>query len=105
MNREIEPKPFRNRTEAGRILAAELSAYASRPDVVVLALPRGGVPVGYEVARALHASLDVFVVRKLGVPGQEELAMGALASGRITVLNRNVVDGLGIPQEIIEPLW
>ena len=93
---------FEDRFEAGRLLASRLREFADRPDVVVLALPRGGVPVGYEVARALHAPLDVFVVRKLGVPGQEELAMGALASGRITVLNRNVVDGLGIPQEIID---
>ena len=73
---------FRDRHEAGRLLAAKLSAYANRPDVLVLALPRGGVPVAYEVARALGAPLDVFVVRKLGVPGHEELAMGAIASRR-----------------------
>ena len=91
---------FEDRLEAGRLLASRLREFADRPDVVVLALPRGGVPVGYEVARALHASLDVFVVRKLGVPGQEELAMGALASGGITVLNRDVIDGLGIPQKM-----
>ena len=72
---------FRNRREAGRLLAAKLAAYANRPDVIVLALPRGGVPVAYEVARALGAPLDVFVVRKLGVPGYEELAMGAVATG------------------------
>src|SRR5438309_7070534 len=96
---------FENRRQAGSVLAGLLKHYADRADVLVLALPRGGVPVAFEVARALNAPLDVFVVRKLGVPGQEELAMGALASGRITVLNRNVVDGLGIPQEIIEPLW
>ena len=74
-------KPFRDRAEAGRRLAEKLVDYAGRPDVLVLALPRGGVPVGYEVARALEAPLDVFVVRKLGVPGHEELAMGAIASG------------------------
>jgi len=75
---------FEDRFEAGRQLASELGEFANRNDVVVLALPRGGVPVGYEVAMALHAPLDVFAVRKLGVPGQEELAMGALAPGRIT---------------------
>ena len=91
---------FEDRFEAGRLLASRLREFADRPDVVVLALPRGGVPVGYEVARALHAPLDVFVVRKLGAPGQEELAMGALASGGITVLNRDVIDGLGIPQKM-----
>ena len=72
---------FRDRREAGRLLAQKLAAFANRPDVVVLALPRGGVPVAYEVARALGAPLDVFVVRKLGVPGHEELAMGAVATG------------------------
>ncbi len=81
---------FRDRRDAGRALAAELAHYAGRPDVVVLGLPRGGVPVAYEVARALHAPLDVFVVRKLGYPGQEELAMGAIASGGIRVLNPRV---------------
>ncbi len=79
-----------------------MKEFLERNDVVVLALPRGGVPVGYEVAHALHAPLDVFVVRKLGTPGQEELAMGALASGGITVLNREVVQALGIPQQTIE---
>src|SRR5438552_16643404 len=93
---------FEDRLEAGRLLASRLREFAARPDVVVLALPRGGAPVGYEVARALHASLDVFVVRKLGVPGQEELAMGALASGRITLLSRNVADGRGIPKDITD---
>ncbi len=77
--------PFRDRSEAGQLLAQELSAYAGREDVIVLALPRGGVPVAFEVARAIHAPLDVFVVRKLGVPGHEELAMGAIASGGILV--------------------
>ena len=78
---------FQDRFEAGRVLAPRLSHLANRPDVVVLALPRGGVPVGYEVAKALNAPLDVFVVRKLGVPGHEELAMGAIASGGVRVLN------------------
>src|SRR5437667_10122974 len=90
--------PFEDRFEAGRV-ASKLSEFTGRSDVVVLALPRGGVPVGYEVARALRAPLDVFVVRKLGTPGQEELAMGALASGWITVLNREVIQALGIPQQ------
>ncbi|HVH12240.1 MAG TPA: hypothetical protein VM759_04260, partial [Longimicrobium sp.] len=78
MNEQVR---FRDREEAGRLLAAELAEYAGRGDVLVLALPRGGVPVGYEVAQGLGAPLDVFMVRKLGVPGHEELAMGALASG------------------------
>jgi putative phosphoribosyl transferase len=93
---------FADRFEAGRLLASRLEEFANRNGVVVLALPRGGVPVGYEVARALHAPMDVFVVRKLGVPGQEELAMGALASGGVTVLNRNVVEALGISQAAID---
>jgi putative phosphoribosyl transferase len=93
---------LKDRFEAGRLLASKLQEFANRDDVVVLALPRGGVPVGYEVAKALHAPLDVFVVRKLGVPGQEELAMGALASGGIVVLNRNIIEALGIPQEMID---
>ena len=94
--------PFQDRTEAGRLLAQKLREYANRDDVVVLALPRGGVPVGFEVARALNAPLDVFVVRKLGVPGHEEFAMGAIASGGVRVLNADVVDGLGIPQAVID---
>src|SRR6266568_2724881 len=93
---------YNDRIEAGRELAARLSAYADRPDVVVLALPRGGVPVAFEVAQALHAPLDVFIVRKLGVPGHEELAMGALASGGVRVLNDDVVDRLGIPERMID---
>ncbi|HZN32591.1 MAG TPA: phosphoribosyltransferase [Pirellulaceae bacterium] len=88
---------FRNRVEAGRRLAAELTNYADRPDVLVLALPRGGVPVGYEVARALHAPLDVFLVRKLGVPGRPELAMGAIASGGTRVLNEELLGMLSVP--------
>ena len=93
---------FKNRTEAGKALAARLGAYANRPDVVVLALPRGGVPVAFEVAQALNAPLDVFLVRKLGTPGQAELAMGAIASGGIRVLNTSVVEWLGIPAEVID---
>jgi len=93
---------FTDRADAGRQLAAKLERYAGRDDVVVLALPRGGVPVGYEVARALGAPLDVFLVRKLGVPGHEELAMGAIASGGVRVLNESVVRQLGIPQRAID---
>ncbi len=92
---------FRDRREAGRQLAQHLAAYANRPDVLVLALPRGGVPVAYEVARALHAPLDVFLVRKLGLPGHEEYAMGAIASGGVRVLNPEVVDELHLPDELI----
>lgn len=86
---------FRDRAEAGRFLATKLASLAGRRDVIVLALPRGGVPVGYEVARILRVPLDVFVVRKLGVPGQKELAMGAIASGGIRVLNPGIVAALG----------
>lgn len=93
---------FKDRVDAGRTLAALLSPFAGRNDVVVLALPRGGVPVGFEVASVLHAPLDVFVVRKLGVPAQPELAMGAIASGGVRVLNREVVDYLRIPPEVID---
>jgi len=93
---------FRNREEAGQVLARKLAAYADRPDVLVLALPRGGVPVAYEVAEALHAPLDLFLVRKLGVPGHEELAMGALATGGVRVLNDAVVHNLRIPNAVID---
>ncbi|MBY0396496.1 MAG: phosphoribosyltransferase [Thermoleophilia bacterium] len=93
---------FHDRAEAGRVLAGRLSAHAGQPDVVVLALPRGGVPVAAEVARAIRAPLDVFVVRKLGVPGHEELAMGAIASGDVRVLNADVVASLGIPPYAID---
>jgi len=93
---------FRNRVEAGQQLATRLTKYTNRSDVLVLALPRGGVPVGYEVAQALNAPLDVFVVRKLGVPGHEELAMGAIASGGVRVLNGDVVEGLRIPDDVID---
>jgi putative phosphoribosyl transferase len=95
-------KRFRDRTEAGTRLGERLMAYAGRSDVLVLALPRGGVPVAFEVARTLKVPLDVFLVRKLGVPGQEELAMGAIASAGIRVLNEEVVCSLQIPPEIIE---
>src|SRR6266567_3651650 len=93
---------FEDRFRAGRLLASKLGEFSRRNDVVVLALPRGGVPVGYEVAEALHAPLDVFVVRKLGTPGQEELAMGALASGGVRVLNRDVVQARAISAQQIE---
>ena len=82
---------FRDRHDAGRRLAAELRVYANRPDVLVLALPRGGVPVGFEVATALNVPLDVFVVRKLGLPWQQELAIGAIASGGVRVLDRDLI--------------
>jgi predicted phosphoribosyltransferase len=88
--------PYRDRREAGRVLAAKLDAYSGSPDLIVLALPRGGVPVAYEVARALEAPLDVFVVRKLGVPGQEELAMGAIAAGGVGLVDQDVVHTLAI---------
>jgi predicted phosphoribosyltransferase len=95
---------FRDRREAGRFLAAQLTAYANRPDVLVLALPRGGVPVAAEVARALEAPLDVFVVRKLGVPGREEFALGAIATGGVRVLNEDAVRALHIPDRVIEAI-
>ena len=93
---------FSDRRQAGRVLAEHLMHYSGRDDVIVLALPRGGVPVGFEVAQRLDAALDVFLVRKLGVPGHEELAMGAIASGGVLVLNESVVRGLGIPQKLID---
>ena len=93
---------FPDRSAAGQALARELARYEGRSDVVVLALPRGGVPIGFELARRLHARLDVFLVRKLGVPGYEELAMGAIASGGTRVLNEAVVEQLRIPPEEIE---
>ena len=93
---------FRDRRDAGRQLAEKLSAYANRPDVLVLGLPRGGVPVAYEVAKVLNAPLDVFLVRKLGVPGREELAMCAIASGSVRVLNQNVVQSLRLSDQTIE---
>jgi predicted phosphoribosyltransferase len=93
---------YKNRIDAGRQLAAKLKKYANKPDVIVLALPRGGVPVGYEVAKALGVPLDVFLVRKLGVPGREELAMGAIASGGVRVINQDVVRELNIPANWID---
>jgi predicted phosphoribosyltransferase len=98
----MQTQRFRNRTDAGRRLAAKLTDYADRGDVLVLALPRGGVPVAFEVAQALGAPLDVFVVRKLGVPGHEELAMGAVATGGVRVLNDDIVRGLGISDHEID---
>ena len=98
---ERAARRFSDRTEAGRLLAAELARFRGREDVVVLGLPRGGVPVAFEVATALTAPLDVFVVRKLGVPGHEELAFGAIASGGARVLNEEVVEGAGIAESII----
>ena len=93
---------FRDRREAGRLLAEELRPYATRPRLLVLGLPRGGIPVAFEVARARHAPLDVFVVRKLGVPGYEELGMGAIASGGTRVLNRGMIRELHISQSDVE---
>ena len=93
---------FHDRSEAGELLADDLSAYADKPGVIVLALPRGGVPVGAQVAKKLNLPLDVFVVRKLGFPGQPELAMGAIAIGGVRVINRDVVDGLQIPELVID---
>jgi putative phosphoribosyl transferase len=92
---------FRDRFHAGRRLAAALVPYAGRPNLLVLALPRGGVPVGYEVARLLNAPLDIMLVRKLGVPGHEELAMGAIASGGVRVLSDDIVAAFGIPERVI----
>ena len=93
---------YQNRSEAGRRLADELKEYANRTDVIVLALPRGGVPVAYEVAQALNSPLDVLIVRKLGVPGHEELAMGAIVTGGVRVLNRDVVDYMKISELAID---
>ena len=93
---------FQDRRQAGRVLAQLLEPFHDRSDTIVLGLPRGGVPVAYEVARGLHLPLDIFIVRKLGVPGQEELAMGAIASGGTIVINQDVVKGLGIADAAIE---
>jgi predicted phosphoribosyltransferase len=94
--------PFRDRFEAGRFLAERVQKYVGRDDVRVLALPRGGMPVGFELAKVLHAPLDVFVVRKLGVPGHEELAMGAIASGGVIVLNEDVLQLLRMPPQMLD---
>lgn len=96
------PRRYRDREEAGQVLAEHLRNLAGEKNLLVLALPRGGVPVGYEIAKALGAPLDVFVVRKLGVPGHEELALGAIASGPTVVLNEDVVRALRITREMIE---
>ena len=92
---------FQDRTHAGRLLAGKLERYRDNPDVIVLALPRGGVPVAFEVAKALNAPLDVFIVRKLGVPGHEEYAMGAIASGGVRVMNPDVA-GMQLPESAVE---
>ena len=95
---------FHDRTEAGQLLARELARYADRPDVLVLGLPRGGVVVAYEVARQLHAPLDIFLVRKLGAPCNEELALGAIATGGVRVLNGDLVERLGVSDETIDAI-
>src|SRR5215212_546005 len=95
---------FTDRFDAGKALSEMLLQYRGRPDVIVLALPRGGVPVAYEVAKALDVPLDVFLVRKLGVPGHEELAMGAVADGDVIVLNEHVVKSLNIPETLIKSI-
>ena len=93
---------FKDRKDAGRVLAQKLAEYRNRDDVVVLALPRGGVPVAYEVAKALNAPLDIFLVRKLGVPGFEEYAMGAIASGGVRVLNEALLSQFDVPAEVVD---
>lgn len=93
---------FQDRTQAGMVLAAELQQFANRRDVLILALPRGGVPVAFQIAKKLNLPLDVFIVRKLGVPGQEELAMGAIASGGARVINYGVIKALKIPDSVID---
>jgi putative phosphoribosyl transferase len=95
---------YSNRSEAGKFLAVLLTSYADRADVLVLALPRGGVPVAFEVAKELRAPLDIFLVRKLGLPGHEELAIGAIATGGVRVLNDDVVDYLGISDDVIDSI-
>jgi predicted phosphoribosyltransferase len=95
---------YRNRSEAGKYLAAQLTSYSNRDDVLVLALPRGGVPVAFEVAKELRAPFDIFLVRKLGLPGHEELAMGAIATGGVRVLNDDLVDYLEISDHVIDSI-
>ena len=92
---------FEDRVDAGKKLAKELSKYANRSDVLILALPRGGVPVAFEVAKELNVKMDVFIVRKLGVPGNEELAMGAISSDNVLVLNEDIVKSFQIPERVI----
>lgn len=99
---QLSSAPYRDRVEAGEELAGQLLEFRDRDDVVVLALPRGGVPVAHELARALNLPFDVFVVRKLGVPGHEELAMGAIATGGVQVLNEDVLIPLGIPSTVVD---
>jgi predicted phosphoribosyltransferase len=99
---DLHARPFADRREAGAELAAQLGEYAARNDIIVLGLPRGGVPVAYEIARALDVPLDIFIVRKLGLPGHRELAMGAIASGGIRVLNDDVVRWSGVSRTAIE---
>jgi putative phosphoribosyl transferase len=94
--------PYRNRQEAGAYLAQHLAAYRDRDDVIVLALPRGGVPVAYEVARALHVPLDVFFVRKIGLPGAEEFAVGAIASGGVRLLDEDLIERYGVSRAAID---
>ena len=98
----MAPARFANRVDAGQQLAKALEDYAGRPDVIVLGLPRGGVPVAAQVARRLGAPLDVFLVRKLGVPGRPEVAMGAIAEGGIRVLDERLIADLGIPQRLVD---
>src|SRR5213595_2444431 len=93
---------YRDRIDAGKQLASRLADYANRDDVLILALPRGGVPVAFEIARALPAPLDIFLVRKLGVPGHEELAMGAIATGGVRVSNDDVLRGLRLPDAVVD---
>lgn len=100
--KEGKMAPFKDRRDAGRKLAQKLASYAGQPNLLILALPRGGVPVSYEVAVALNAPLDIFIVRKLGLPGREELAIGAIASGGVRVLNRDIIRALSIPDEVIK---
>ena len=97
-----QPERFRDRIEAGRVLAGLLTHHVGRADAIVLALPRGGVPIGFEVAKALGAPLDVFLVRKLGVPGHEELAMGAIATGGVRLVNAQVVEAFGISDAVLD---
>src|SRR6266446_5284478 len=104
MNDNENVRRFRDRTEAGRLLASQLVRYLSRPNLLILALPRGGVPVAYEIARALNAPLDIFLVRKLGVPGQEEVAIGAIATGGIRVLNQDLIQQLNIPRYAVDAI-
>jgi predicted phosphoribosyltransferase len=99
---QVSSAPFKDRVEAGSELALQLSQYRDRDDVVILALPRGGVPVAHQLAKALSLPFDVFVVRKLGVPGHEELAMGAIATGGVRVVNEDVVTPLGIPATVVD---